>query len=135
MCVCVCVHTCRYKYFTLTDLFHVFHLFHFIFYLVRYVQKSQISPKYLVYLKVWSCCSPVLRGPEAKYPKGRAESCLITILSKFEFLKAKTMISKDFLKHLSRIINKSLLKQNSHDIFWHLIIFKVWNNVVCYVDN
>lgn len=84
---------------------------------MRCVQKSQISPKYLVYLKVWSCCSPVVREPETKYPKGRAESYLIIILSKFEFLKAKTKISKDFLKHLSRIINKSQLKQNSHDIF------------------
>ena len=79
--------------------------------------QSQMSPKYLVYLKVWPCCSPVLREPEAKYPKGRAKSYLIITLSKFEVLKAKTMISKDFLKHPSRIINKSLLKQNSHDIF------------------
>ena len=49
----------------------------------------------------------MVREPETKYPKGRAESYLIIILSKFEFLKAKTMISKDFLKHLIRIINKS----------------------------
>ena len=61
----------------------------------------------------------MVREPETKYPKGRAESYLIIILSKFEFLKAKTMISKDFLK----TERKKKMSQTSQACIWFFSFF------------
>lgn len=59
----------------------------------------------------------MLKEPGNKDTKGRAAAYLGLHLAKFEDLETNTMIAKGFFKYLGRIINTSLLKQNSHDIF------------------